>query len=118
MAVADTMTGSDPTITIPSLMISQADGAIFKDALRFRSRTSSGVFVTMRSGGVLQGADAAGHVLLYAPNPFQSGSSISHWDTTAFRNLLMEPFINAGLTQSVLPPFDLTFPLLRDIGWQ
>jgi hypothetical protein len=34
-----------------------------------------------------------------------------------FRNQLMEPSINGDLTQSVLPPLDLTFPLLQDIGW-
>jgi len=28
---------------------------------------------------------------IYAPNPYESGSSVSHWDTTASPNLLMEP---------------------------
>jgi hypothetical protein len=56
-------------------------------------------------------------VQLWAPNPVQPGSSVSHWDTIAFPNLLMEPFINPGLTQLVGPPRDLTLPLLIDIGW-
>ena len=55
--------------------------------------------------------------LLYTPNPFQSGSSVSHWDTIAFPNQLMEPAINGDLTHEVAPPQDLTFPLLKDIGW-
>jgi hypothetical protein len=55
--------------------------------------------------------------MLYTPNPFQPGSSVSHWDTSANRNLLMEPAINADLTQSVRPPQDLTLPLFKDIGW-
>jgi hypothetical protein len=63
------------------------------------------------------GADGADHVLMYTPNPLQSGSSVSHWDTSAFPNLLMEPAINNGLTQSVEPPQDLTLELLKDTGW-
>ena len=55
--------------------------------------------------------------LLYTPNPVQQGSTISHWDTIAFPNQLMEPAINADLTHSVQPPQDLTLPLLRDVGW-
>ena len=39
--------GVDPTITIPSVRISLADGAMFKSALKFRSRTKSGVMVRM-----------------------------------------------------------------------
>jgi hypothetical protein len=42
---------------------------------------------------------------------------VSHWDTIAFPNLLMEPAINADLTHSVIPPQDLTFGQLQDIGW-
>ena len=55
--------------------------------------------------------------MLFTPNPFQGGSSVSHWDTSACRNLLMEPAINADLTHTVQPPQDLTFPLFKDIGW-
>ena len=29
----------------------------------------------------------------------------------------MEPAINANLTHNVEPPYDVTLPLLRDIGW-
>jgi hypothetical protein len=46
-----------------------------------------------------------------------SGSSISHYDTIASRNLLMEPAINPDLTHRVKAPDDLTFELLRDVGW-
>ena len=55
--------------------------------------------------------------LLYTPDPVTPGSTISHWDTIAFPNQLMEPAINADLTHSVMPPQDLTLPALRDIGW-
>ena len=54
---------------------------------------------------------------VYAPFPVVGGSSISHYDTVASRNLLMEPAINADLTHNLKAPDDLTFELLRDVGW-
>src|SRR5439155_1194685 len=59
------------------------------------------------------GMHPSGHVRMYAPNPIEAGSSVSHWDVTATPNLLMEPKINPDLTSDV----DLTDPLFRDIGW-
>lgn len=111
--------GSDPTITIPAVRMFLADGNKLRDALQTRSRTGSGVFASL--GIVVQqyaGADPLGRALHFAPNPFQSGSSVSHFDTSASRNLLMEPAINGDLTQSVLPPQDLTYRLFQDIGWE
>ena len=67
--------------------------------------------------GVRAGADALGRARLYAVNPVAPGSSISHYDTIASRNLLMEPAINPDLTHSVTAPEDLTFELLQDVGW-
>ena len=54
---------------------------------------------------------------MYAPNPVDPGSSVSHYDTFASPNLLMEPNISGDLTHNVSPPSDLTLPLLRDLGW-
>jgi hypothetical protein len=62
---------------------------------------------------------------MYAPNPVNPGSSVSHWDTIARPNQLMEPFINDDLTHSVvINPTkksggrpDMTYELLKDIGW-
>jgi len=110
--------GIDATVVIPSVRITQAEGATLKNALRFRSRTRSGVFGTMGiNAAVLTGADANGRMLMFTPNPFAGGSSVSHWDQSASRNQLMEPNINGDLTHSVLPPEDLTFRMLQDIGW-
>jgi PA domain len=110
--------GVDPTITIPAVMISQADGTSFKGFLKFRSRTHSGMFVTIGvDPNIRQGADAAGRAMLYTPNPYAPGSSVSHWDTSAFANLLMEPAINGDLTHNVSTPFDLTLQILIDLGW-
>jgi hypothetical protein len=50
---------------------------------------------------------------MYAPNPFQSGSSVSHYDVSLTPNALMEPAINPDLTDNL----DLTTALFRDIGW-
>ncbi len=110
--------GSDPTVVIPVISVSQNDGATLKSALRWRSRTTSGVTAGLGiNGSQYAGADLFGRALLYTPNPFQPGSSVSHFDTIAFPNLLMEPAISADLQHSVLPPADLTFRLLQDIGW-
>jgi PA domain len=110
--------GANPAIVIPTVRITLADAAKFKDFLRFRSRTHSGLFVTIGlDNSLLNGADAFGRVLLYTPNPFVGGSSVSHWDTSAFRNLLMEPNFNGDLTHEVKSPFDLTLEMLHDIGW-
>ncbi len=110
--------GADPSITIPAVRITLADGNAIKEQLKRRSRTSSGVTASLGLDlSRRAGADAAGRIKLYAPNPFVSGSSVSHYDTSATRNQLMEPAINTDLTQTLIAPIDLTFPLLQDIGW-
>jgi len=65
------------------------------------------------AGFLTGGADPAGHARLYAPNPVQPGSSISHFDTAASPNLLMEPYINPNLGSDL----DLTDEQLIDVGW-
>jgi hypothetical protein len=65
----------------------------------------------------LAGTDNAGRILMYTPTIFSPGSTVSHYTTEAKPNQLMEPAINDDLTHQVTPPRDLTFPLLRDIGW-
>ncbi len=110
--------GADATIFIPSGRITLADGTVLKTALRTRSRTHSGMFATLGINlAIRAGGDAAGRVLMFAPNPFQGGSSVSHFDVSAFPNLLMEPAINADLQQQVSTPQDLTFQALQDTGW-
>ena len=114
--------GDDPlvpdVITIPMVSISLTDANTLRTALAFRSRTASGVAANIGTNpGQFAGADTLGRMLLFTPNPFQGGSSVSHFDTIAFPNQLMEPAINVDLLHSVVPPADLTFPLLEDIGW-
>lgn len=115
--------GADPTITIPSGGVTQADGNLLKasvtGALPYGSRSGPGTALALWSSDSTRraGADAAGRPLLYTPAVLASGSSVSHWDVSASPNLLMEPNINADLGIILDAPKDLTLPLLRDIGW-
>jgi hypothetical protein len=102
--------GADPTITIPSVRVTLPDGNLIRANLPVTA--TLGLDLTVRAG-----TNPAGRALLYAPLPMVPGSSTSHWDTSAFRNQLMEPAINTDLTHSVDVPEDMTLPLLRDIGW-
>ena len=106
------MSGTDPSISIPAVMISQGDGATIRAQLTGGVNATMGLDLTIRAG-----ADANGRALLWTPNPVQPGSTISHWDEIALPNQLMEPAINDDLTHAVTPPQDLTFELLRDLGW-
>ena len=107
------MSGSDPTITIPAERVTQDDGNTIKTAIGLGT-----VNATLRvNPAIPAGADALGKALLFTPNPFSGGSSVSHWDVTMFPNQLMEPNISADLTHSVTLPEDLTFSQMTDIGW-
>jgi hypothetical protein len=100
------MSGTDATITIPSVLVSMGDGATLR-----ANPSATGNLGT--DSTLLAGADAAGRLLLYAPNPYVSGSSVSHLDISASPHLLMEPNIASDLPIGV----DVTLPLFNDIGW-
>jgi hypothetical protein len=57
-------------------------------------------------------AAKGGLVKIYAPNPYENGSSISHWDPSNTPNLLMEPAY-FGPHHDI----DLTKEAFQDIGW-
>jgi hypothetical protein len=103
------MSGTDATITIPSVRITLDDGAKLKAVLTGDMRMSDNVKGILHvNKDQYAGADAQG-ARCCTPNPYQSGSSVSHYDTIAFRNLLMEPAINSDLpVYRVTPPKDLT----------
>ncbi len=104
-----TMGGSSATVTIPVVMVSQADGTALKAQL------ANGVMATIHSSATKRaGADAQGRPLVYTPNPLQSGSSVSHFDTSAMPNLLMEPAINSDLDPDGV---DLALSVFHDLGW-
>ena len=103
------MTGNDPTITIPSVSVNQADGDAIKANLPVN--VSLGDDLSRRAG-----TTSAGFARLNTPNPVNPGS-ISHWDPLMSPNQLMEPAITPDLSHSVEPPEDMTFPAMQDIGW-
>lgn len=55
----------------------------------------------------------SGHPQIYAPNPREGGSSVSHWDTTMNRNVdeFMEPFSTRSSSDL------LSSYLYQDLGW-
>lgn len=100
--------GSDPSIRIPVFSLTRPDGQ------NIRLQLANGVGVTLFADSTrLVGADLTGKVKLYMPSAVAPGSSVSHWDVSAFPNLLMEPFINNDL----LPVLDVTLNQMLDIGW-
>lgn len=101
--------GADATITIPTISVSQADGTAIKAGL-------PGVSVEFFTDASRLAGANAGYVRLYAPATIAPGSSISHFDTVAAPNLLMEPFINGDLRSA--RNLDLTPSLMQDIGWK
>ncbi len=105
-----TPSGTAPDVVIPVLMMTQADGTALKSAVDAGPVTAA---ILRDPSQGFQGADTSARALMYAPTTFDQGSSVSHWDTSAFPNLLMEPVINPDLTHSL----DLTLPAFRDIDW-
>ena len=102
------MGGADPTVTIPAISVTNTLG----DQLI----ATGGAGGLQASATRLAGADAVGRVRLYAPTTYAPGSSISHFDTVASPNLLMEPAITPTLQSSV--SVDLTAAFFQDIGWK
>lgn len=110
--------GTDVSIRIPAVRITQADGDRIKEYLRNRKPEDPAVEATLALNLALRaGADSQGRLLMYTPDPFEGGSSVSHFDESAFPNLLMEPNAADDLTHSLIPPFDLTKAFMTDIGW-
>ena len=101
--------GSDDTISIPTIGISQADGAAIRAALG-----SNVTVLIFADSSLLAGADTSGHPKLYVPTTFADGSSMYHFDVSASPNLLMEPNISSDLPSNAV---DLTLNEMIDIGW-
>ena len=99
-------------VTVTTVSVTRADGlsVLAQPPTSVSARLATDL--TIRAG-----ADTLGRARLYMPFPVVPGSSGSHYDSAASRNLLMEPAINPDLTHSVKAPQDLTLELLRDVGW-
>jgi hypothetical protein len=112
------LVGIDDTITIPSVRITRDDGAELRAAVAATPPKRVGpIGVLFQNQLKLAGADYLNRVFMFTPNPNQPGSSVSHYDTSARPNLLMEPFLNDFQPIAIAPPQDLTLQLLLDIGW-
>lgn len=70
-----------------------------------------GAKVQAASGGLTAGTVGT-HVRMYAPNPAEPGSSVSHWDTALTPNESMEPSYT-GVDHTP----GLTLRLFEDLGW-
>ena len=53
------------------------------------------------------------HVRMFAPNPIQGGSSVSHWDTALTPDQIMEPSYTTAIHMQTFERY-----LFRDIGWK
>ena len=102
------MAGDNPAVSIPVISVSLEDGAAI------RGQLGAPVRATIRLDAQnLAGADSMGRPKMYAPDPVETGSSVSHWDTSAEPDLLMEPTISNSLGHGI----DLSRDLFADIGW-
>jgi hypothetical protein len=103
------MSGNDEvdgvTLTIPAVSISLEDGALLT--------SEPGVVMDFGVPSTTLAGTNGGFVRIYAPDPIEQGSSVSHWTIDASPDLLMEPFINSVFREDL----DLSLTLMKDIGW-
>jgi hypothetical protein len=101
--------GGTPTspITVPVILVNQADGNTLKANL-------AGLTGTVGKGTGLAGTNADG-VQIYAPAVLSPGSSFSHYDTRLTPNAIMEYAISQDLRGEI--DLDLGPALFQDIGW-
>ncbi|NOT34018.1 MAG: peptidase [Candidatus Eisenbacteria bacterium] len=103
------MLATNGSVTIPVTNVDQIGGNLIRPQL------AGGVTATMRIHPTARaGTDDLNRPLLYTPNPFQGGSSVSHFEVLSYPNALMEPAINLDLAPGDV---DLTRFLFEDIGW-
>lgn len=106
MAGDEIVNGFVQDFVIPTVSVSRTDGDLLKAA-------GSGVQVMIGPGPATFAAVTGEALQVYAPDPVEGGSSVSHWADNAEPDLLMEPSISPVLRDDL----DLTLTLFRDIGW-
>jgi len=87
------------------------------DSQRRTSAISNGSLVwrgpnVEEGAGVFTAGRNAGSLRIFAPNPYQEGSSNSHWDTVIGPDELMEPFATATSNSCA------TILAFKDMGWR
>jgi hypothetical protein len=88
--------------------IQRQDASIAEHTLHFIGTT------LQAASGILTAGVTGSHVHMYAPNPVQPGSSVSHFTNIIKPDQLMEPGIASG---KALHDLGLAQPLLQDLGW-
>ncbi len=73
----------------------------------------NGTHVNSNLARITAGLSTGGHLKLYAPPTFDASSSVSHWDSSATPDLLMEPRYSSRTGNHT----DLTTCALYDMGW-
>lgn len=72
------------------------------------------------NGAEAVNADGGTNPGIFAPDPYEPGSSFSHWDESYFpagnSNSLMTPYI--GFQEAIHDPGAVTLGLMSDIGWE
>jgi len=98
-----------PPLSIPVAFVSFETGSALENQL-----DGGTVTVTFGSSNTRGGTDPSGsRPLLYTPSAVVDASSVSHFDTTAYPALLMEPRILHNFRQDL----DLTPAVMSDFGW-
>jgi hypothetical protein len=90
-----------PSMTNSQRVAASISGNVFWIGENVRSR--SGLLTAGKAGQLVQ---------MFAPNPLQLGSSISHWDPGLMPDQMMEPRFTVVIRNPVLE-----MPALKDIGW-
>ncbi len=134
LSFIDRDTGAKPSVMTPQGDVLELDDAYMvhlihrgaapedfpsmTDAQRLTALTSgpdlrwNGPLVKAASSRLTIGANPAGDVEIFAPNPFQPGSSLGHFSPTLSPDELMEPFAT-GPVHDV----GLALELFQDLGW-
>jgi hypothetical protein len=89
----------------------ESDANRAASAISVTGLTWNGALVNAGNSFLSAGNNGAGRTRMYAPNPSEPGSSVSHWDTSLTPNELMEPFDTPANVAT------LTNRALGDMGW-
>ena len=87
------------------------DGERLTSQVNTGNLTWTGTHANSKTAAFSAGVNA-GRMRMYAPNPVQPGSSVSHFDTALAPDELMEPILTPNAEDYI------TYFLLRDVGWQ
>lgn len=102
-----------PTMTDGERATSGIDGSQSSSGLHWTgTAVNTEAAIPGFKAGLDDGVGAGGHVEMYAPNPFEGGSSVSHYAKTLDPNELMEPSYTVPIHE-----LELSLRLMEDIGW-